>query len=93
MDKFLGDNFKSNGEDFLDFLTSLKCFKAPSKNNIEAIIFELAHQKLMQKPRYEIKCWSPVLMVFHSENFQSLEKLDIFYQSKEPTAKKINKLF
>ena len=92
LEKCLSDDFNPNDEDDLDLLTSLKWFKAPSKN-IEAIIIRLTHQELVQKPQYGINCWSSILMVLcFEENFQSIKKLNIFYQSKQLTSKKINKL-
>ena len=42
---------------------SFKCFKAPSKNNIEAIIIKLTHQELVQRPRYVINYWNSILKV------------------------------
>ena len=61
LEKCLGDDFEPNDEDVSDLLTSFKCFKAPSKNNIEAIIIKLTHQELVQRPRYVINYWNPIL--------------------------------
>lgn len=61
LEKCLGDDFEPNDEDVLDLLTSFKCFKAPSKNNIEAIIIKLTQQELVQRPRYVINYWNPIL--------------------------------
>ena len=63
LEKCLGDDFEPNDEDVSDLLTSFKCFKAPSKNNIEAIIIKLTHQELVQRPRYVINYWNPILKV------------------------------
>ena len=63
LEKCLGDDFEPNDEDVLDLLTSFKCFKAPSKNNIEAIIIKLTQQELVQRPRYVINYWNPILKV------------------------------
>ena len=60
LEKCLGDDFEPN-DDVSDLLTSFKCFKAPSKNNIEAIIIKLTHQELVQRPRYVINYWNPIL--------------------------------
>ena len=46
LEKCLGDDFEPNDEDVLDLLTSFKWFKAPSKNNIEAIIINLPIRNL-----------------------------------------------
>ena len=47
-------------EDVLEFLSSYKCFKVPTKDNIKKIIIELAHQEIIQKPCYEADCWNQV---------------------------------
>ena len=89
LDKHIGDDFNA-----LDCLASFKCFKGPSKKKLEAIIIELVHQELFQNPWYVTNSWSPILKVLCSEeNFQSLKKLNIFYQRKQPKGKKINELF
>ena len=50
----------SDDEDILEFLSSYKCYKLPTKDNIKQIIVELAHQEIIQKPRYVADCWSQV---------------------------------
>ena len=83
-----GDN-----DDMLELLSTFKCFRKPNKN-IRSIIIELAHQELIQKPRYVLNCWAPILDVLrHDHSFQTLEGLDEMYEHKRPTAKKIIKLF
>eukprot|EP00794_Sanderia_malayensis_P002217 gene2217-2525_t len=39
-------------EDLLDFLSAYKCNRQPNKDTIEVMVRELAHQELIQKPRY-----------------------------------------
>ena len=58
LDECLGDSFEENNQ---DFLSSFKCFRMHSKENIVEIINELAHQELIQKPRYIVNCWAPIL--------------------------------
>ena len=48
-------------DELLDFLGNYKTYKKPSKQNIKQIIFELAHQELIQKPKYIAQCWSAIL--------------------------------
>lgn len=94
LDQCLDDSFNEANEDVLDFLSSLKCFRAPSKENIKEIIHELAHQELIQKPRYILNCWAPILsMLRQHPDFQSFDSLKQFYERKSPSAKKIIKLF
>lgn len=66
----------------------------PNKNNIETIIMELAHQELVQKPRYVLNSWAPILdSLRFDHSFQTLEGLKELYDRKRPTARKINNLF
>ena len=95
LDECLGDSFEENNQDLVDFLSSFKCFRIHTKENIVEIIHELAHQELIQKPRYIVNCWAPILSKLQQQHqdFQSIESVQEFYKSKSPTAKKIIRLF
>ena len=43
--KCMSDDFDSTDEDVLDFLSSYKCYKHVTKENINEIIPQLAHQE------------------------------------------------
>ena len=70
----LRDNFDSqdhdghDDDDVPEFLFTCKCFRKPDKDNIRSIISELAHQELIQKPRYVLHCWAPILDVQRCEH-------------------------
>ena len=94
LDMCLGEEFDPNDEDVLEFLGTFKCFRAPTKDSIHAILNELAHQELIQKPRYVLNCWAPIVNTLcRDSKFQTLAELNELYESKRPTAKKIIKLF
>ncbi len=94
MDLCLGPDYKADDEDAIEFLSSFKCFKVPTPDNIKTIIEELAHQELVQKPKYVINCWTPLVSQLKRDpSFETIEKVIELYKSKEPTAKKIIKLF
>ena len=77
----------------MDFLSIYHCYKKPTKENIEKILFELAHQELVQKPRYIVNCWTPILsMLKVHAAFQTRQSLTDLYESKRPTSRKIIKL-
>ena len=77
----------------LDFLSNYKCYRIPTKENILQIVSELAHQEIIQKPRYVTNCWAPILKpLIAFPDFQSLVTLENLYDIKRPTAKKIVKL-
>ena len=89
-----GDTFDPTNEEAQEFLFSFKCYRVPRVDNIRSIILELAHQEMIQKPRYVLNCWTPILSHLKKEvSFQTIETINELYKSKEPTAKKIVKLF
>ena len=92
--KCLEESFEDDDdEDVLDFLSNYKCFRIHTKENIVQIVSELAHQEIIQKPRYVMNCWAPIiksLIVF--TDFKSVMALENLYDIKRPTAKKILKL-
>ena len=93
LDSCFMDSFEAD-DDVIDFLSSFKCFKVATAENIHSIITELAHQEMVQKPRYVVDCWAPTLHLLRSDpRFQTLEGLEQLYESKQPTARKIIRLF
>ena len=50
------DHDGNDDDDVPEFLFKCKCFRKPDKDNIRSIISELAHQELIQKPRYVLHC-------------------------------------
>ena len=96
LDKVQSCELDPNDEDLLEFLSSNKCYKAPTKENIASIVLELAHQELIQKPRYITNCWSPILKTLQNDAnsiFSTPQQVEQLYEEKQPTAKKVNKLF
>ena len=55
-DKCVDGKFCTDDDDLLDFLSAYKCYRVPSQDNIRGIILELAHQEIIQKPRYVANC-------------------------------------
>ena len=76
-------------DDLMEFLSSYRCYKNPTAQTIRRILTELAHQELIQKPRYVATCWGPVLGVLkdHS-NFANVEGIRKLFLNSKPTAKK-----
>lgn len=93
LEKSLSEDWVSEDEDVLDFLSNYQCFRNPHKKNILQIIYELAHKELIQKPRYVAHCWAPIvraLMMY--PDFNTLGGLESIYDTTQPTAKKVVKL-
>ena len=80
---------ESDDDDVLEFLGNYKTFTLPTKGNINSILSELAHQELIQRPRYVAQCWVPVLAELKQyPEFSSPTGLDDFFSAKMPSAKK-----
>ena len=76
----LSDNPDCQDCDLIDFLSTCKCFRLPTAQNIRKIILELAHQELLQRPRYIAECWAPVVATLKThECFYSVKKMRELY--------------
>ena len=54
------------------------------------MILELAHQELLQRPRYIAECWAPVVATVKThECFYSLKKMMELYSDLKPFLKKV----
>lgn len=83
-----GDS-ESDDDDVLEFLGNYKTFTMPIKGNINSILSELAHQELIQRPRYVAQCWVPVLAELKQyPGISSPTGLDDFFSAKMPSANK-----
>ena len=83
----------ANDEDVLELLASYKCFRVPTNQSMPNIIFELAHQELIQRPKYIANAWSPIIdHLKNLQEFKDIESVKEMYSVKKPTAKKIIKL-
>ena len=79
--------------DLMEFLSSYKCYRLPSEENIQDIFCQLAHQELIQKPRYVANCWAPILCSLKThEYFENESKLLSLYEQLKPTPKKVVKI-
>ena len=80
-------------EDVLEFLSSYKCFKTPSEKTFESIIWELAHQEIIQRPRYIANCWTPIVSILKAYlPLQSPDNIVNLFSEKKPSGKKVIKL-
>lgn len=91
--KCLEGKLDANDDEVLEVLSSYKCYKNPTKENIELIITQLAHQELIQKPKYISNCWKPIMSSLKSfSQFKSLDSMKEMYETKKPTGRKVVKL-
>ena len=83
----------TDNEDLKELLSSYKCYRLPSEETIQNVFCQLAHQELIQKPRYVANCWSPILRSLKThECFENESKLLSFYEQLKPTPKKVIKI-
>ena len=51
-------------EELLHLLGRYGCRKTPTPQNVKALILELAHKELIQRPQYVADCWSALLLKY-----------------------------
>ena len=90
IDDVLGE-FESS-EELLHLLSSYRCYKSPTKENITEILRELSHQELIQKPRYVSNCFHEIFRKAKlPPEFQDADSILSFYKKRCPSANKIIK--
>ena len=83
----------SQDEDILEVLTSYKCYRRVEKATMTKIMEELAHQELIQRPKYVANAWHPIVKsLTRHEEFKDLQSLVQLYEAKVPTTKRVCKL-
>lgn len=91
-DKVQNGDFVEDDGDLLEFLGNYKTFKRPNKDNISLIISELAHQELIQRPRYIAQCWAPILCELKDlDPFKTPDCITEYFSLKTPTTRKVVK--
>ena len=89
----LSGKLNPDDDDVLEFLSSYKCFKTPNEKTFESIIWELAHQEIIQKPRYIANCWAPIVSMLKAYlPFQSPDEIVNLFSEKKPNGKKVLKM-
>ena len=85
------DSFDEHNEELMDLLSSYNCFRVPKENNFKNIIVELAHQELIQKPKYIINCFGMIFGEHLLKKFPNVSTIYDFYKEKMPTPTKVVK--
>ena len=90
--KCLSGELDCQDDDLIELLSSYKCFKLPTKDNIKALLVELAHQEIIQKPRYVAHCWAPIISALKTHpNFCNVQSINELFLGMKPNAKKVIK--
>ncbi|MEQ2210613.1 hypothetical protein XENOCAPTIV_016454 [Xenoophorus captivus] len=71
-------------EELLEIMDLHYCQRVPTADNIELLLEEFAHQKLIQEPAFVIEQWSTVLSPLRSE----MESITAAYENLQPTLRK-----
>ena len=75
-------NFDITDENLIDFLDEYKCKRIPNdKDGFKDVLKELAHQELIQKPKYMGNCFGEVFQLRKMLNFQTPNAISEFLKS------------
>lgn len=85
------ESFEENNEPLIDLLSSYKCFRLPTKDTLKDIVLEIAHQELIQKPKYVSNCFAEVANTLRTPLFKSVEDVTSLYKGRIPTSRKVVK--
>lgn len=85
------ESFEENNEPLFDLLSSYKCFRLPTKDTLKDIVLEIAHQELIQKPKYVSNCFAEVANTLRTPLFKSVEDVTSLYKGRIPTSRKVVK--
>ena len=91
LDNVIDGKLSPNDGEFLDLLSSFKCYRNPTEQNVKEIILELAHQEIVQKPRYVANCWSPIFTIL-KKSIKTPGDLGMLNQERKPTPKRVVQL-
>lgn len=84
-------NLDTKDEDLLDFLDSYGSHSLPKDGSFKELVLEIAHQELVQKPKYIASCFSNTLSKILNKSIGDLNALYKMYKEKDPTPSKIVK--
>jgi len=78
-------------EDLLDFLDSYGSHSLPKDGSFKELVLEIAHQELIQKPKYIASCFSDTLQLLQ-KSIGNIDALYTMYKEKDPTPSKVVKV-
>lgn len=71
-------------DELLDICSTLECRRRPTKENLNEILVHLSHKETIQKPKFIIDCWHPILKFLMEE--QTFAEV---YEKRVPTVKNV----
>jgi len=89
----LQEDLDSDGqEELLDLLDRLGVKMIPSRDNLKAILLQVAHKQIIQKPKYALDKMSAAAGLPLMTSITTTAKLQVMYEDKKPTCRKILKM-
>ena len=85
------DSFDEHNEELMDLLSSCNCFRVSKENDFKNIIVKLAHQELIQNPKYIINCFGMIFCDHLLKKFPNVNSVFDFCKEKSPTSTKVVK--
>ncbi|XP_049459333.1 uncharacterized protein LOC125905423 [Epinephelus fuscoguttatus] len=76
-------------DDLLEVLNNYECRRRVSADTLPAILEEISHKELVQKPNFVIDCWRDITKPQMNLNYEELTKM---YADLKPTTKKVSRL-
>ncbi|XP_051793651.1 uncharacterized protein LOC110945962 [Acanthochromis polyacanthus] len=76
-------------DNLLEVLNNYECRRRVSADTFPAILEEISHKELVQKPNFVIDCWRDIAKPQMSLSYEKLTKM---YADLKPTTKKVSRL-
>lgn len=64
----------------------------PTKNNLRAMLIQVAHKQMIQHPKYALDNIAEVARPILGQIFPSVEDMNILYEDIKPTTRKVIKM-
>uniref|UniRef100_A0A1A8SKH0 Si:ch73-30l9.1 n=1 Tax=Nothobranchius rachovii TaxID=451742 RepID=A0A1A8SKH0_9TELE len=89
LDDLLGDEH----DELIDLLDRMGAKSIPTRENLKAVLLNVAHKLIIQQPKYALDKMSQVARTTFAHAFRSQLNIVEMYENMKPTARKVLKLF
>uniref|UniRef100_A0A1A8L2M6 Si:ch73-30l9.1 n=1 Tax=Nothobranchius pienaari TaxID=704102 RepID=A0A1A8L2M6_9TELE len=89
LDDLLGDEH----DELIDLLDRMGAKSIPTRENLKAVLLNVAHKLIIQQPTYALDKMSQVARTTFAHAFRSQLNIVEMYENMKPTARKVLKLF
>lgn len=89
----LQEDLDGDGQDeLLDLLDRLGVKMVPSRDNLKAVLLQIAHKQIIQQPKYALDNISAAARLPLMTTITTTAKLQVLYEEKKPTCRKVLKM-